>query len=97
MNTVHKLKCHPGPFLEIEEGHKTCEVRREDDRSFEVGDTLLLQEWRPDSGGYTGRELRALVTNVTKFAGNLRLVLRDTYGFVSCPAVVMSIAVRRDP
>lgn len=97
MNTVHQLKCHPGPFLEIEEGRKTCEVRREDDQTFEVGDTLILQEWRPDSGAYTGRELRALVTAVTRSAGNLRLVVRDTYGLVSAPAVVMSIAVRRDP
>ena len=59
--TDHKLKTWPDPFHAMWEGLKTFELRK-DDRGFQVGDTLLLQEWdssirRP----YTGAWIRATV------------------------------------
>ena len=57
----HKLKCWPGPFSEIKAGFKTAEFRK-DDRGFLAGDKCLLQEWSPNSGNYTGREILIQVT-----------------------------------
>jgi hypothetical protein len=65
----HYLKTWPTFFKEVESGRKAFEIRR-DDRKFDVGDVLILQEWDPDlaakddnpSAGYTGRDMRKLVT-----------------------------------
>ena len=48
--SMHELKIWPEYFLPVIEGRKTFEVRREDDRTFAVGDTLVLREWKPDLG-----------------------------------------------
>ena len=48
-------------------GVKTCEIRREDDRRFSVGDTLSLLEWSQDQG-YTGRSCTAAVTHIIRHA-----------------------------
>lgn len=65
---IHYFKTHPGPFGAVASGAKTYEIRK-DDRTTrpEVGDLVVLQEWRPGiaagvTGEYTGRELRARVT-----------------------------------
>lgn len=71
MGRTHTLKTWPGPFAAILDGSKRFEYRR-DDRGFEVGDTLLLDEWEPSmyehlpmsSGGLTGRRIRCRVTYV---------------------------------
>ncbi len=52
---THNLKIHPRPFAEARAGLKRYEVRR-DDRDFQVGDLVRLQEWDP-ARGYTGEEL----------------------------------------
>lgn len=59
--TVHKLKTWPEYFIALEMKRKPFEVRK-DDRSFCVGDTLLLQEWDNRRERYTGREVEAEVT-----------------------------------
>ena len=41
--TTHRLKTDPGPFKAVLEGVKKCELRF-NDRGFQVGDTLLLEE-----------------------------------------------------
>lgn len=61
---THALKTWPDFFERILDGTKTFEVRKEDDRRFSVGDTLLLQEWLPGSKRYTGRELAREVTYI---------------------------------
>lgn len=53
--SLHQLKTHPDYFERLVSGEKTFEAR-EDDRGFQVGDTLHLREWRPGHG-YTGRGL----------------------------------------
>jgi hypothetical protein len=50
--TLHRLKCWPKYFKEIVAGDKRFDLRK-DDRAFEVGDELILEEWTP-VGGYTG-------------------------------------------
>lgn len=69
--TVHKLKTWPAFFRRVASGEKTFEIRK-DDRGFQKGDVLLLQEWDPkhlEIGGpanpYTGEALRCEVTYVT--------------------------------
>lgn len=57
----HTLKIHPQYYARVADGSKTFEVR-ENDRGFQSGDTITLQEWDPTTlneqsptpKGYTG-------------------------------------------
>lgn len=60
---THYLKTWPEYFQHVESGNKTFEVRK-NDRYFEVGDILVLEEWRPDSKEYTGKLVDRKVTYV---------------------------------
>ncbi len=61
---IHALKTWPEYYKEVVSGNKTFEVRK-NDRSFKVGDTLLLQEWNPAGyGNYTGEEHFAQITYI---------------------------------
>ena len=77
--THHELKTLVKPFTATWEGNKYYEYRQ-NDRNFQVGDTLLLREFRldepltddegqliyyPDNGKYTGREIRTKITYMT--------------------------------
>ncbi len=55
MTQTHELKTWPEYFKSIVDGTKTFELRK-DDRGFEVGDLLVLHEWKP-VGGYTGERV----------------------------------------
>lgn len=61
----HTLKCWPEFFTAILADQKTHDLRR-NDRNFQVGDLLHLQEFNPKSGKYTGRAVDVRVTYVTK-------------------------------
>lgn len=70
----HDLKIWPKFFDAVQRGDKPFEVRK-NDRSFAVGDTLVLKEWEPDSfdmqdmikkGHYTGRVTEKLIVYVMK-------------------------------
>jgi len=63
MKREHELKCWPEYYEKVVDGSKPFEARK-NDRGFEVGDTLLLQEWMPDSSAYTGRETRRTITYI---------------------------------
>jgi hypothetical protein len=52
----HNLKTWPIFYQEVKSGKKTFEERL-DDRGYEVGDTLTLQEFDPDKQEYTGDEI----------------------------------------
>ena len=52
---THYLKILPEYFKDMESGAKTFELRR-NDRNYQPGDTLILQEWELDVG-YTGPKL----------------------------------------
>lgn len=63
----HSLKCHPGPFADLDRGDKTFEFRRAD-RDYGVGDELFLHEFDPTKkgglGDYTGWTLSRRVTHI---------------------------------
>ena len=62
----HKLKILSRYYEAILQGKKTFEVRK-DDRPFQEGDTLLLQETvTPNGCGYTGREMKVDVTYILR-------------------------------
>lgn len=43
---IHELKTHPAYFARLADGSKTFEIRR-NDRGYQTGDILLLQEYNP--------------------------------------------------
>lgn len=57
----HYLKILPQYYRAIEKGNKTFEVRF-NDRNYQVGDILHLQEHFNDE--YSGREIQATVTYI---------------------------------
>jgi hypothetical protein len=61
----HKVKSWPPLFEATRLGLKTHELRRMTDRDYQVGDTLTLQEFDPDSQCYSGREQMVMITYVT--------------------------------
>ena len=74
--TTHELKSWPEYFERLVLGHKTFELRREDDRKFAVGDLLRLREWKPEppdykTGHYTGRTLNRRVLSVMGSKGGI--------------------------
>lgn len=88
----HELKTWPEYFIPISRGLKNFEIRY-NDRNFQVGDILILQEYEPDSEEYTGREITAFVTFMMKAdkprgGANPSSGINDGY-------VIMSIDVRR--
>lgn len=60
---THALKCWPEYYKQIIDGTKHFELRR-DDRNFEPFDRLLLQEWDPATGKYTGAETKRTICSV---------------------------------
>lgn len=71
---THTLKTWPEYFREVKDGRKTFEIRK-NDRNFQVGDTLLLQEYMPDEDDFTGRDILVSVNYILEgFCG-----LQDGY------------------
>jgi ASC-1-like (ASCH) protein len=63
----HQLKIHPEYFQAICEGEKTFEIRR-NDRDYQVGDELFLNEFDPEKQKYTGRREKVIVSYITDYA-----------------------------
>ncbi len=62
----HQLKCWPRFFKAVRDGSKTFEARKAD-RTYAVGDTLVLCEWDPNTEAYTGAEpIERVVTYILK-------------------------------
>lgn len=59
----HELKCHPGPFRAVRNRIKTFEIRK-NDRNFQMGDTLILREYDPRKGVYTGEGVMRAITYI---------------------------------
>lgn len=57
---THKIKIWPHFFDLVKSGEKPFEVRK-NDRDYQRGDIVILQEWNPVSGTYTGRELKRAI------------------------------------
>ena len=78
---LHELKISPDFFDAVKNNIKTFEVRNKD-RSFKVGDTLLLKEFVATENRYTGRETTKAVTYVMDneycLAGYVILGIKET-------------------
>lgn len=65
----HELKIWTHHFVEVQSGKKAFELRK-DDRGFQVGDLLCLQEYDPETHHYSGRSVyRYVVSILSKFPG----------------------------
>lgn len=61
----HRIKSWPQFFQPMIEGIKKHDMRNMRDRPYRVGQVLLLQEFDPFGGGYTGREAAFRITYIT--------------------------------
>ena len=61
----HVVKSWSPFFKAIKAGSKTHDLRYDVDRNFEIGDYILLQEYEPFEGEYTGNECTVEVTYIT--------------------------------
>jgi hypothetical protein len=62
--TIHRVKSWTPFFEAFLAGDKRHDLR-DDDRNYQRGDFLILQEFHPFGGGYSGRELTMEVTYIT--------------------------------
>lgn len=63
---AHRLKSWPRPFAALKRGDKTHETRK-DDRDFQLGDYLLLEEFNPDNGTRSGNSLLVKVGYLSNY------------------------------
>lgn len=76
MAKIIEVKCLPEYYEAVQSGVKSWELRF-DDRNYDVGDLLILREWK--DGVYTGRRLTTKITYILKdFAG-----LKDGWAILS--------------
>jgi len=60
---THTLKTWPEFYKGIVSGVKTFELRK-NDRNFQVGDVVKLDEWDPKKKDYTGRWTERNITDI---------------------------------
>ncbi|WP_210516920.1 ASCH/PUA domain-containing protein [Hymenobacter terricola] len=60
---THELMTWPSCFAAVKAGNKPFDVR-EKDQNFQVGDVLLLREFDPEAGQYTGQNITRWVSYV---------------------------------
>jgi len=60
---VHELKCWSEYYYEIFMGRKEFEVRK-NDRNYQKYDTLIFQEYDPETEQYTGQQMARRVTYI---------------------------------
>ena len=69
---LHGLKCDTKYFSQILSGTRTFELRF-NDRGFAIGDVLLLKEYCLSTNVYSGKEIKAEVTDILRrFPGLVR-------------------------
>ena len=56
MSNRHELKSWPEYYQATSDGYKKFEIRK-NDRNFKENDILVLNEWNPETGQYTGRSM----------------------------------------
>lgn len=64
--TQHKIKILPEYFNSVLNGQKRFEIRN-NDRNYQVGDVVTLEEYNADKRYYTGRVYRCEITYITNF------------------------------
>lgn len=67
---IHELKTWPEYFHAVRTGIKTFELRI-NDRNFQIGDILKLQEWNPKTKLYTNNFIFVEITYMLEGVFNL--------------------------
>lgn len=63
----HALKTWPEHFQAVKRGDKRAELRQDDRQPpFAAGDNLVLQEYEPQRGMYTGKTAVVRITHVAR-------------------------------
>ena len=62
---VHRVKIWSEYFPAVLEERKPFEWRK-NDRNYQVGDMLILEEWNPETEKYTGNSIRTFITYVAE-------------------------------
>jgi hypothetical protein len=65
MEYDYEVKSWPWFFEEMISGRKMHDMRDKRDREYKVGDKMLLREFDPRTGDYTGRASIATITYIT--------------------------------
>lgn len=78
-------------FEDILSGLRTSDIRSEDRGQFHEGDELLLQEWDPVKGCYTGREQLVQITYVQRNKSNPCAISRDALKDGYCVLSIRSV------
>lgn len=61
----YEVKSWPWFFEPMCAGNKKHDMRDKRERPYKIGDRMLLREWDPRTGQYTGREAVATITYIT--------------------------------
>ena len=61
---VHLVRSWKHLFWPLATGVKKHDLRI-NDRDYRVGDTLVLREWDPETGEYSGQSIRRRITYIT--------------------------------
>lgn len=61
----YEMKSWPAFFSKMITGEKKHDMRKKSDRAYAVGDKVLLREYDPFGGGYTGRQAIFKITYIT--------------------------------
>lgn len=61
----YEVKSWPWLFEPLIQGDKKHDMRDMRDRPYKIGDKMLMREFDPRDGQYTGREAVALITYIT--------------------------------
>lgn len=89
---THVLKSWPMFFNGILSGDRTSDIRYTGDRRFKVGDLMLLKEWDPINGEYTGRQQYVKITYIQTNKSNPCAIsdkaLSDDYAVLSIAKTV---------
>lgn len=67
---THELKIYPEHFKEVLLGLKKVEIRL-NDRNYQVGDTLLLNEYNPNTRKYSGSQVTRKVDYIIRNVAGL--------------------------
>ena len=62
------VKTKRDPFQQAWARKKLSELRLDDDKDYCIGDTLIQREWKPTRGEFTGREIKAVISAITRLA-----------------------------
>jgi hypothetical protein len=83
--SIHHVKSWPHQFAAVSGGYKTAELRK-NDREYNIGDVMVLHEYDPATGVYSGRTADVEITHKLdkdNLCAVSKLALSDEYAVLS--------------